>query len=137
MEDFHSSGSFLEIDPHVFGCMQASKAWIEWIMKKKKAFEQRGDMAVSAWAEQQQRELNLKARRMARLKVYIYIYSLLSPYMSIDVHCRWISSNPSSYPFSWQSRGTETYTHKMYIRIVCFILTRTMRKSSGIFADGS
>jgi hypothetical protein len=79
--------------------MQASKAWIEWIMKKKKAFEQRGDMAVSAWAEQQQRELNLKARRMARLKVY----SLLSPCMSIDVHCRWVFSNPLPYPFSWQS----------------------------------
>ena len=42
-------------------------------MKKKKAFEQRGDMAVSAWAEQQQRELNLKARRMAKLKVYWFM----------------------------------------------------------------
>lgn len=49
--------------------LKASKAWMEWIVKKKKAFEQRGDMAVSAWAEQQQRELNLKARRLSKQKM--------------------------------------------------------------------
>lgn len=48
---------------------QASEAWMEWIIKKRKAFDQRGDMAIAAWAEQQQRELNLRARRLARSKV--------------------------------------------------------------------
>ncbi|KAH7332360.1 hypothetical protein KP509_20G083900 [Ceratopteris richardii] len=42
---------------------------MEWILKKKKAFDQRGDMAVTAWAEQQQRELSLKARRLAKYKM--------------------------------------------------------------------
>lgn len=49
--------------------MKASQAWMEWLMKKRKAFDQRGDMAIAAWAEQQQRELNLKARRLARSKM--------------------------------------------------------------------
>lgn len=49
--------------------MKASQAWMEWIMKKRKAFDQRGDMAIAAWAEQQQRELNLRARRLARSKI--------------------------------------------------------------------
>ncbi|EPS70762.1 hypothetical protein M569_03999, partial [Genlisea aurea] len=49
--------------------MKASEAWMEWLMKKRKAFDQRGDMAIAAWAEQQQRELNLRARRLARSKV--------------------------------------------------------------------
>ncbi|XP_028051356.1 DNA topoisomerase 1-like [Camellia sinensis] len=31
---------------------EASQAWMEWLMKKHKAFDQRGDMAVAAWAEQ-------------------------------------------------------------------------------------
>jgi hypothetical protein len=44
---------------------------MEWVVKKKKAFEQRGDMAVSVWAEQQQREMNLKARRLSQQKVRI------------------------------------------------------------------
>lgn len=48
---------------------QASQAWMEWLMKKRKAFDQRGDMAIAAWAEQQQRELNLRARRLSRSKV--------------------------------------------------------------------
>lgn len=39
------------------------------MIKKRKSFEQRGEMAASAWAEQQMRELNLKARRAARDKV--------------------------------------------------------------------
>eukprot|EP00475_Leptophrys_vorax_P041508 TRINITY_DN78266_c0_g1_i1.p1 TRINITY_DN78266_c0_g1~~TRINITY_DN78266_c0_g1_i1.p1 ORF type:complete len:138 (-),score=17.51 TRINITY_DN78266_c0_g1_i1:234-602(-) len=47
---------------------KASKAWREWVLRKKKAFEQRGDMALSAWAEQQQRELSLRARRLSREK---------------------------------------------------------------------
>ncbi|CAA7401038.1 unnamed protein product [Spirodela intermedia] len=48
---------------------KASKAWMEWLMKKRKAFDQRGDMAIAAWAEQQQRELNLRARRLAKSKI--------------------------------------------------------------------
>ncbi|BBN00242.1 hypothetical protein MPTK1_1g27600 [Marchantia polymorpha subsp. ruderalis] len=54
---------------HRINPMQASRAWMDWVMKKKKAFEQRGDMAASVWAEQQQREMSLKARRLARHKV--------------------------------------------------------------------
>ncbi|KAL5659456.1 hypothetical protein ACJX0J_032619, partial [Zea mays] len=46
----------------------ASQAWMEWVMKKRKAFDQRGDMAVAAWAEQQQREMTLRARRLSRSK---------------------------------------------------------------------
>lgn len=38
-------------------------------MKRRKAFDQRGDMAIAAWAEQQQRELNLRARRLSHSKV--------------------------------------------------------------------
>lgn len=52
--------------------MKASEAWMEWLMKKRKAFDQRGDMAIAAWAEQQQLELNLKARRLARSKMDPY-----------------------------------------------------------------
>ncbi|KAF7139858.1 hypothetical protein RHSIM_Rhsim06G0087100 [Rhododendron simsii] len=47
----------------------ASQAWMEWLMKKRKAFDQRGDMAVAAWAEQQQREMNLRVRRLSRSKM--------------------------------------------------------------------
>ncbi|KAH1122928.1 hypothetical protein J1N35_006088 [Gossypium stocksii] len=49
--------------------MKASQAWMEWLIKKRKAWDQRGDMAVSAWAEQQQRELNLRVRRLSRSKI--------------------------------------------------------------------
>ncbi|KAI8550514.1 hypothetical protein RHMOL_Rhmol06G0112800 [Rhododendron molle] len=49
--------------------MKASQAWMEWLMKKRKAFDQRGDMAVAAWAEQQQREMNLRVRRLSRSKM--------------------------------------------------------------------
>ncbi|KAL2249817.1 dnaJ homolog subfamily C member 8-like [Sesamum indicum] len=49
--------------------IKASQAWMEWLMKKRKAFDQRGDMAIASWAEQQQRELNLRARRLARSKI--------------------------------------------------------------------
>lgn len=56
--------------------IQASQAWMEWIIKKRKAFDQRGDMAIAAWAEQQQREMNLRARRLARSKVLIGIVTL-------------------------------------------------------------
>lgn len=49
--------------------MKASQAWMEWLMKKRKAFDQRGDMAIAAWAEQQQREMHLRARQRARSKV--------------------------------------------------------------------
>ncbi|KAJ0705403.1 putative DnaJ domain, Chaperone J-domain superfamily [Helianthus annuus] len=50
-------------------CWQASQAWMEWPMKKRNAFDQRGDMAIVAWAEQQQRELNIRVRRLSRSKV--------------------------------------------------------------------
>ncbi|XP_006302665.2 uncharacterized J domain-containing protein C4H3.01 isoform X1 [Capsella rubella] len=49
--------------------MKASQAWMDWLIKKRKAFDQRGDMAVAAWAEQQQLEINLRARRLSRSKV--------------------------------------------------------------------
>lgn len=49
--------------------MKASQAWMEWLMKKRKAFDQRGDMAIAAWAEQQQQEMNIRARRLSRSKV--------------------------------------------------------------------
>ncbi|KAL9446744.1 hypothetical protein AB3S75_014417 [Citrus x aurantiifolia] len=49
--------------------MKASQAWMEWLIKKRKAFDQRGDMAIAAWAEQQQLELNLRARRLSRSKI--------------------------------------------------------------------
>lgn len=49
--------------------MKASHAWMEWLMKKRKAFDQRGDMAIAAWAEQQQLDMNLRARRLSRSKV--------------------------------------------------------------------
>lgn len=49
--------------------MKASQAWMEWLMKKRKAFDQRGDMAIAAWAEQQHLEINLRARRLSRSKV--------------------------------------------------------------------
>jgi hypothetical protein len=54
---------------------QASQAWMEWVMKKRKAFDQRGDMAVAAWAEQQQREMTLRARRLSRSKVILQHYT--------------------------------------------------------------
>lgn len=49
--------------------LKASSAWMEWVIKKRKSFDQRGEMAVSAWAEKQMRDMNLKARRAARDKV--------------------------------------------------------------------
>lgn len=48
--------------------VKASRAWMEWVMKKKKAFERRGDLAVTAWADQQQLELNLRVRQLSRTK---------------------------------------------------------------------
>lgn len=49
--------------------MKASQAWMEWVTKKRKAFDQRGDMAIAAWAELQQQELNIRARRLSRSKI--------------------------------------------------------------------
>ncbi|CAN0878546.1 hypothetical protein LINGRAHAP2_LOCUS12535 [Linum grandiflorum] len=49
--------------------MKASQAWMDWLMKKRKAFDQRGDMAIAAWAEQQQREIHLRARQLSRSKI--------------------------------------------------------------------
>ncbi|XP_042494733.1 uncharacterized protein LOC122073996 [Macadamia integrifolia] len=54
---------------HRVNPMKASQAWMEWLMKKRKAFDQRGDMAITAWAEQQQLEMNLRARRLSRSKI--------------------------------------------------------------------
>uniref|UniRef100_A0A0D3GTT2 J domain-containing protein n=1 Tax=Oryza barthii TaxID=65489 RepID=A0A0D3GTT2_9ORYZ len=54
---------------HHVNPMKASQAWMEWVMKKRKAFDQRGDMAVAAWAEQQHREMTLRARRLSRSKI--------------------------------------------------------------------
>lgn len=49
-------------------------------MKKRKAFDQRGDMAIAAWAEQQQLEINLRARRLSRSKVRITsLFQLVLP----------------------------------------------------------
>lgn len=52
--------------------VKASEAWMEWLIKKRKAFDQRGDMAIAAWAEQQQREMVLRARLRSRSKVFIF-----------------------------------------------------------------
>ncbi|KAJ8436410.1 hypothetical protein Cgig2_013451 [Carnegiea gigantea] len=49
--------------------MKASQAWMEWLIKKRKAFDQRGDMAIATWAEQQHREMLLRVRQRARSKV--------------------------------------------------------------------
>ncbi|KAH0452319.1 hypothetical protein IEQ34_019618 [Dendrobium chrysotoxum] len=54
---------------HRVNPMKASQAWAEWLMKKRRAFDQRGDMAIAAWAEQQQRELNIRVRRLSRSKI--------------------------------------------------------------------
>ncbi|XP_050238247.1 uncharacterized protein LOC126687731 [Mercurialis annua] len=54
---------------HRVNPMKASQAWMEWLIKKRKAFDQRGDMAIAAWAEQQQLEMNLRVRRLTRSKV--------------------------------------------------------------------
>ncbi|KAK8930835.1 hypothetical protein KSP39_PZI017038 [Platanthera zijinensis] len=54
---------------HRVNPLKASQAWMEWLMKKRRAFDQRGDMAIAAWAEQQQRELNIRVRRLSRSKI--------------------------------------------------------------------
>lgn len=46
---------------------------MDWLMKKRKAFDQRGDMAIAAWAEQHQRELNIRVRQLTRSKVLEYV----------------------------------------------------------------
>ncbi|GLT84971.1 hypothetical protein SLE2022_031760 [Rubroshorea leprosula] len=48
--------------------MKASQAWAEWVMKKRKAWDQRGEMVVDAWAKQRQLERVLRARRLSRTK---------------------------------------------------------------------
>ena len=50
---------------------------MEWLIKKRKAFDQRGDMAIAAWAEQQQREMNIRVRRLSRSKVLFMHYIVL------------------------------------------------------------
>ncbi|THU66714.1 hypothetical protein C4D60_Mb05t17120 [Musa balbisiana] len=61
---------------HRVNPMKASQAWMEWLMKKQKAFDQRGDMAIAAWAEQQQREMNLRARRLSRSKAHKHLVNV-------------------------------------------------------------
>ncbi|KAI3967049.1 hypothetical protein MKW92_032862 [Papaver armeniacum] len=39
---------------------------MDWLAKKRTTFDQRGDMAVAAWAEQQQHELNVHVWRLSR-----------------------------------------------------------------------
>ncbi|KMZ63681.1 putative Chaperone protein DNAj [Zostera marina] len=53
---------------HRVNPLKASQAWMDWLIKKRKAFDQRGDMAIAAWAEQQQREMVLRARLRSRSK---------------------------------------------------------------------
>lgn len=60
----------------MFCILQASQAWMEWLMKKRKAFYQWGDMAIAAWADQQQRELNIRARSLSRSKVLDFNWKL-------------------------------------------------------------
>lgn len=62
----------------LFSVPQASQAWMDWLMKKRKAFDQRGDMAIAAWAEQQQREMSLRARRLSRSKVLIFFSKIIN-----------------------------------------------------------
>uniref|UniRef100_A0A804PCT5 Chaperone DnaJ-domain superfamily protein n=1 Tax=Zea mays TaxID=4577 RepID=A0A804PCT5_MAIZE len=37
---------------HHVNPIKDSQAWMEWVMKKQKAFDQRGDITVAAWVEQ-------------------------------------------------------------------------------------
>jgi hypothetical protein len=53
--------------------LQASEAWQAYVQRKKKAFEQRGDVAATAWAEVQRHEMQVKARQMAKQKVRLVI----------------------------------------------------------------
>ncbi|GMP67149.1 hypothetical protein CsSME_00027235 [Camellia sinensis var. sinensis] len=62
--------------------MKASQAWMEWLMKKRKAFDQRGDMVVAAWAAQQQREMNLRVRHLS-----LFIFLKLKKKCSIFYFC--------------------------------------------------
>lgn len=102
---------------------QASQAWMEWLMKKRKAFDQRGDMAVAAWAEQQQRELNLRARRLSRSKVLYWIKYL----DKINHATKWVhkkllhaSSNSlftdSHFMYHWNKlKQMEPLSHKIVV----------------------
>ncbi|KAJ3673342.1 hypothetical protein LUZ60_006716 [Juncus effusus] len=54
---------------HRLNPMKASQSWVEWLIKKRKAFDQRGDMAINAWAEQQQLQMTIRARHLSRSKV--------------------------------------------------------------------
>jgi hypothetical protein len=42
-------------------------------MKKRKAFDQRGDMIMVAWAKRQQHKMTLRAQRFSRSKVSLLI----------------------------------------------------------------
>lgn len=59
---------------------------MEWVVKKRKSFDQRGEMAASAWAEQQMRDLNLKARRAARDKVLLSLMSDATALVLVSFH---------------------------------------------------
>lgn len=52
--DYHNLLLF-NVNIKFYSC-PASQAWMEWLIKKRKTFDQRGDMAVAAWAEKPQSE---------------------------------------------------------------------------------
>jgi hypothetical protein len=53
---------------NLLGLFQALSAWMDWVIKKTRTFDQRGEMVASAWAEQQMLNMNLRARRAAKDK---------------------------------------------------------------------
>ncbi|KAI3825894.1 hypothetical protein L1987_07611 [Smallanthus sonchifolius] len=61
-----------------FNPMKASQSWMEWLTRRRKAFDQQGDMAIAAWAEQENRELNARVRSLSHSKVYYYKNNLIS-----------------------------------------------------------
>ncbi|CAL5342576.1 unnamed protein product [Camellia sinensis] len=67
--------------------MKASQAWMEWLMKKRKAFDQRGDMVVAAWAEQQQREMNLRVRHLSRSKTFEELQTVDEMFSNVVITC--------------------------------------------------
>ncbi|KAJ0519817.1 hypothetical protein HanIR_Chr10g0452501 [Helianthus annuus] len=51
---------------------------MEWLTRRRKAFDQRGDMTIAAWAEQQNRELNIRMRALSGSKVFYIKDNLVS-----------------------------------------------------------
>ncbi|CAL5340856.1 unnamed protein product [Camellia sinensis] len=70
--------------------LKASQASLEWLMKKRKAFDRRGDMVVAAWAEQQQQqhhEMNLRSSANYRWVVSCIAEATRSSMSPGSVHC--------------------------------------------------